>query len=63
MFDAILSQWSWDDNLRLSGTIVQDSKGRFDDGERVITSRLERIERKHGLCIAHTRSGTRYLLV
>lgn len=62
-FDCILLDWEtyheYAGQLRLRGAAMADVKGRFINGEVIITSELQHI--KNG--IATTKSGTRYLLV
>lgn len=50
---AILEDWKFeghlkDDNFHLSGKIYNDKKNRFNDGQKVYTSRIEEINFQDG---------------
>ena len=63
-YTAMLVDWKIDDNTglhRLIGTIAgEDVKGRFESGEKIITSRLKQIN--FDTMIAVTHSGSIYKL-
>ncbi len=59
--DAELRNWEaelWPSGWRIAGRIYADKKGRFKDGERVITTTAQRLENGR-----LTTKNTRYLLV
>ncbi|WP_236275210.1 hypothetical protein [Pseudomonas congelans] len=47
----------------LIGRVFMDRSGRFLDGRLIRTSRIMSLTEEHGYSIAHTFSGSRYLLV
>jgi hypothetical protein len=66
-FDAVLVNWHINEGtLRISGDVYSDTIDRpvfkFEDGERISTSAVQRVDRTADGPVAVTRSGTRYLL-
>jgi hypothetical protein len=47
----------------LIGRVFMDRRGRFLDGRLIRTSRIMSLTKEHGYSIAHTFSGSHYLLV
>ena len=66
-FNAILTNWSIDEDLRIHGDCYADGRpvgfsSGFARGERISTSPVQFVERTPDGPVAVTRSGTRYLL-
>lgn len=66
-FNAILTNWSIGEGLRISGNCYADNRDKtwssgFEHGERISTSPVQYVERTADGPVAVTLSGTRYLL-